>query len=96
LVNQAEASWSVTIISYFLVHNFILKEEKMNDVKDVTTYEMKFKCWNCFNEFNKKIIRGRSAIDSSGECPYCGLTSLNNGKDVHQVVSFVKLDDMIF
>ena len=69
----------------------------MDDLKENDVYEMKFKCWNCFEEFNKEIMKGRCAINNSGVCPYCGMRNSAADKEkMHTVLSFVNSDKTKF
>jgi len=69
----------------------------MDDSTESDVYEMKFKCWNCFKEFNKKILKGRCARNNSGVCPYCGIKNSSTNEDrMHEVLSFVTPDEMKF
>jgi len=43
----------------------------MNTAKD--TYEMYYKCWNCFRIFSKALPKGTPAERNGGECQYCGM-----------------------
>lgn len=60
-------------------------------------YEIRFKCWNCLEEFTKQILKGRCAKNNSGICPYCEVkSSSTNKEDMHKVLSCVNPNRMKF
>ena len=55
------------------------------------TYKINFKCWNCFEEFSKEILKGKWAEENAGECPYCGVKSaLNSPKRIHKPFNYYR------
>ena len=56
------------------------------------TYKIKFKCWNCLEEFDKKIPKGKWAGNNAGECPHCGIKSiLDDPKKSHEVLFLMQI-----
>ena len=52
------------------------------------TYKIKYKCWNCLEEFDKEILKGRCAKDCAGKCSHCEVG--NSSKDSHKVLLNIK------
>ena len=55
------------------------------------TYRIRFKCWNCLEEFDKEILKGRRAENGAGVCPHCGIVSvLDTPEKIHKTLFLIK------
>ena len=53
------------------------------------TYKIKYKCWNCLEEFDKEVLKGRYAKDFAGKCPHCDVG--NSTKKSHEILFYMKI-----